>query len=542
MALIGTKKPKTDAMTGGTAAPKPAKAKSYAAPAKAKSTGGVFLGLDIGTYSIKAVEVKGFKSGLTVTGFGEIPTPPGTIASGIVGDPKALGAAIKQLLQKSGIKARRAVTAAAGAEGVVVRVIEVAAMNPTELKEMMKYEVERHIPFAASDVEISYQKLDDAVVGPASDETMMDVLLAVARRDMVGLHLNTLDAAGVTPVAIDVEPLAVGRSLIDLSKQNLVAKNVVVVNIGATITDVGVYKNGVLRFPRTIPIAGENFTRAISDTLGIPFEQAEEEKVRNGAVLVELLGQSGGDNPFADPAPGGASPFDFDFGDSVGGPPPAAPAPAGGGFNPFTVGDANTSSPAPAPGGFNPSTVGEENAAPVTPVAAFDAFGNPIDPNDPFAQPVTPANPTAAASDNPFDNPFDDPYNNTTSTAPVTETVTPVEIVADDPAQRRRRELFDALLPVLSEFAMEVRRSVDYFRSRYPDESIDQVILCGGGARLGNLNQYIEYEMGVPTITGDPLGNVLVANKNASAGRMSDVSPSYAVALGLAARDAVVGL
>lgn len=541
MALIGNKGPKAEKPAK---APKATTAKA-AAPVKAKSTGGVYVGLDIGTHSIKVVEVKGFKSGLTITGYGIADTPPGSIAGGIVGDAKLLGSAIKQLLQKSGIKGRRVVSAAAGSEGVVVRVIEVAASNAAELKDMMKYEIERHIPFAASDVEISYQKLDDDTPRSDAEESMMEVLLAVARRDMVSYHLNTLESAGLTPVAIDVEPLAVGRALIDLSKQGFASKNVVIVNIGATLTDVGVYKSGILRFPRTIPIAGENFTRAISDTLGIELEQAEQEKVRNAAVLVELLGRGGDVNPFAEPSEG--SPFDFDFGDSTAAPAatggafdpftvgtPAAPAAsAPGEFNPFTVGSPATPA-ASAPGEFNPFTVGE----PETPTtAAFDAFGNPIDPNDPFAQPAAPATP--AASTSPFDFDYNDPV--TPGAAPV-EPAPASAIVPEDPADARRRELFDALLPVLSEFAMEVRRSVDYFRSRYPDETIDQVVLCGGGARLGNLGQYIEYEMGIPTIVGDPLANALMGTKNTSRERASDISPSFAVAFGLAARDAVAGI
>lgn len=529
MALIGTKGPKAETPAKQA---KPPKAAKTVAPAKAKSTGGVYVGLDIGTHSIKVVEVKGFKSGLTVTGYGIADTPPGSIVSGIVTDAKVLGTAIKQLLQKSGIKGRKVVSAAAGAEGVVVRVIEVAATTPTELKDMMKYEIERHIPFPASDVEISYQKLEDDTPRPDAEEGMMEVLLAVARRDMVSFQLNTLEAAGLTAAAIDVEPLAVGRALIDLSKEGLGSKNVVIINIGQTLTDVGVYKNGILRFPRTIPIAGENFTRAISDTLGIEYDQAEQEKINTATVLVDLLGRGGDVNPFAD-AGSAASPFDFDFGENTGGAPaaPAAPAAAAGDFNPFTVG-VPVVPESSSPGEFNPFTVGE----PQTPVtAAFDPFGNPIDPNDPFAQPV--ATPAPAASANPFDLDYNDPAV-TTPAAPVQTAA----VVPQDPADARRRELFDALLPVLSEFAMEVRRSVDYFRSRYPDETIDQVVLCGGGARLGNLSQYVEYEMGIPTMVGNPLGNALMGSRNTSRERASDVSPAFAVALGLAARDAVAGI
>jgi len=478
------------ARLGATANKAPKPAKTAGAAPKGRPSGGAFVGLDIGTYAIKAVEVKGFRNGLTVTAQGIAPTPPGTIQNGIVSDPKALGAAIKGLLQKSGIKAKKAISAAAGADGVVVRVIEVAPMSPSELREMMKWEVERHIPFSANDIEMSYQAIDpEAAVADPNNPTM-EVLLAVARREMIGLHLNTIEAAGLTPVAIDIEPLAVGRTLLDLDKKGLANKNVVIVNVGASITDVGVYKNGILRFPRTIPIAGENFTRAIADQLGITMEAAEEEKRQDAVVLMEMLG-SGSGSPGIDTGPAEPSPFDFDF--------ETAPPSSGAAF------DLPGTEPAPA------SAVAED---PLAGGATFDPYGN-VTATPQAGTPPTPPPPPVPTSSGGHD--------------------------PNDPRYRRRREIFDALLPVLGEFSMEIRRSIDYFRSRYPTDTVDQILLCGGSARIGNLDQYVQYEMGIPTMVADPFANVTTSSKQMSGQRLSEVAPAFTVALGLAARDAVLG-
>jgi type IV pilus assembly protein PilM len=352
---------------------------------------------------------------------------------------------------------------------------------------MMKWEVERHIPFSANDIEMSYQAIDPEAAADPNNPTM-EVLLAVARRDMIGLHLNTLEAAGLTPVAIDIEPLAVGRALIDLDKRGLANKNVVVVNVGAAITDVGVYKSGVLRFPRTIPIAGENFTRAIADQLGITLEAAEEEKKQDALILMELLG-SGAGHAFDAPA-AESSPFDFDFDNAA--PPPAAD---------FSL-----------PGSEQTPPAADD---PFASAAAFDPYGN-----QPASGPSESGTPPPAPAPAPVPATTADP---------------------NDPRYRRRREIFDALLPVLGEFSMEIRRSVDYFRSRYPSDTVDQILLCGGSARIGNLDQYIQYEMGIPTAVADPFANVTNSSKQMSGQRLTDVAPAFAVALGLAARDAVLG-
>ncbi len=481
-------------------APKPvktAKTAQSAAPVKAKPSGGSFVGLDIGTSAIKAVEVRGAGGGLTVTAMGSINTPPGLIQNGMIADAKALGAAVKQFLSRNGLRAGKVVLAATGTDSVVVRVIEVPKMTPSELAETMKWEVERHIPFSVNDVEMSYQPLDTpGGLGDDPNNPNMEVLLAVARRDLVALQIDTAQAAGINPVAIDIETLASGRALIDLSAgKSLLSKNVVIVNIGASNTEVGIFKNGVLRFPRSIPLAGDSFTRAIADHLGLTMDAAEDEKRQNATVLMDLVGVAGPEPTF----PGGDDPFSFGMPDATVPPPlfggaPASPesaaSDAGGASSPFDLPASSTA-------------------------------------DDPFATPSTPG------ETNPFD-----PFANTAGGAATPPASVPA---ADDPLARRRREIFDALLPVLGELSMEIRRSIDYFRSRYPNETVDQVLLCGGSARIGKLNEFFQSDLGISTSVADPFAGLKVSSKQMSGQTISEVAPSYAVALGLAVRDAVLG-
>ncbi len=476
-----------------------------------RPSGGTFVGLDIGTASIKVVQVKGAGATLEVTALGVADTPPGTIQQGLVADAKTLGAAIKSLLTRSGIRSGRCVSAASGNASVVVRVIEVQKMTPKELAETMKWEIERHIPFAANDVEMGYQKIDDPQSDADPNNPNMEVLLAVAQRDMVAGHLKTLEAAGLQPFSIDVEPLAIGRALLDLDNTGLASRNVAVINIGAANTDVGIYKNGTLRFPRAVPIAGDTFTRNIADHLGISMDQAEDEKRQNASVMMDVL-----ESAQATPENGpfgtenfGASPFDAP------GIPPA---------NPFDTAPTPLANPFAAP---VPSPFGG-------PVAAFDAppanpFGVPP-PNpfgsDPASSLGTAPDGGAAAYEAPASSPFD---------APV---ATPAP---EDPRRRRQREIFDALFPVLGELAVEVGRSVDFFRSRYPSETIDQVVLCGGSAQIPNLDKFFQRELGIPTRIANPFQSVRNSSRQIDPMALEKMAPIFAVALGLAARDAVIG-
>jgi type IV pilus assembly protein PilM len=507
--------------------------------------------LDVGSQNIKIVEVRGSNRSLQVSAVAMAPTPVGAIQQGIVTDARAIGLAIKQLCQKNGIRTTKVVSAASGASAVVVRVIEVPKMTSAELAETMKWEVERHIPFPVNDVELAYQAIDDPS-SPSSDPNNpnMDVLLAVAQRDMVASHLSMLQHAGLKPVAIDVEPLAIGRALLNLSSQGFGGRNVVIVNIGAANTEVAVFKGGVLRFPRPIPIAGDNFTRAIADTLGLTMEQAEEEKRQYAAVLMNVIA----DQQSAELSGEGA------FG--------AFNAPAAAGPTPFVFGDHPFNAPGHVPPplpDFGLASVGQETTTDEVSAAAaaareettgLETTGNST---NPFASSAVPT-PTNPFADNPFaENPFAVPFPAAAggpADAPeptmhfgsgghaeesTTMMMTSDMIAARDPNAARRRQIFDALLPILQELAMEVRRSVDYFRSRYPNDAVDQVLVCGGSARISSIDQFFQSELGVPTAIANSFAGVTIAAKQSSSERLADISPFFPVALGLAARDAILG-
>src|SRR2546425_71815 len=169
-------------------------------------SGGPTVGLDIGSQWIKVAEVAPGRGGPVVRALGSAPTPPGAMENNIIIDSQLLGLAVKKLLKDSGVGSRTSVSSVSGQSALVVRVIEVPRMSDSELAETMKWEVERHVPFAANEVIMDFQAIERADTPP--DSQNMEVLLAVAQQDMIDRHVEMLFAAGLTPAAIDVEPLA----------------------------------------------------------------------------------------------------------------------------------------------------------------------------------------------------------------------------------------------------------------------------------------------------------------------------------------------
>lgn len=454
------------------------------------SSGGPTVGLDIGSHLIKVAEARPGKGGVVITALGLAPTPAGVLENNVVVDPAALGQEVKKLLRTAGVSTKRVVSSVSGQSALVVRVIEVPKMSPSELADTMKWEVERHVPFAASEVIMDFQAIERP--DEPEDAQNMEVLLAVAQQDMIDRHVAMLFAAGLRPVAIDVEPLSAARALIDAGGEAAASqRNVVILNIGASNTDIGVYRGGILAFPRTLPLAGDSFTKAISDTMGVDAEEAEKLKREHAEVFLDQI-----------QAPGAAAAPEEGFLDFSGtGPqPPAAPQPPQ--RMPFDLSDSAEEQP-PA----------HEDQADITGRHSFDLSAGGDE--KPAAAPsVPPAAPSGQ----------------------LTEVPAHVGDTQRDPV---KQQVFNAIAPVLGEFVTEIRRSLEYYRGRVTNNTIDEILICGGTAKLPHLDEFLASELGIPTRVANPLQFTAVASKAFSQEYLDEVAALFPVAVGLAERDLV---
>ncbi|HZO89946.1 MAG TPA: type IV pilus assembly protein PilM [Chthonomonadaceae bacterium] len=466
--------------------------------------GGPTVGLDIGTKQIKAVEVRRGNNGVQVTAIGVAPTPQEAFENNVIVDAQALGQAIKELLRQSGISSRQCVSSVSG-QSVVVRVIDVPRMSYAELAETMKWEVDRQAPFPADQVIMDFQPIERPDM-PA-DAQNMEVLLAIAQQDMIDRHIDMLFAAGLKPVAIDVEPLAAGRCLLELGNgANPPGHTVAIVNLGASNTDIGIWRDKLLSFPRTLPLAGDHLTHAIANALQVDLGTAEEYKRTHGEVLLDQM-QAPPPPDFGTAAPG-------DFGGFVDFTAPPAPT-AGPTTTPSRVPfDFTTATEAPSPTEPNPFDVG---AMPATP---FDQ------PAAPTAQPGADTGfvmPEFGAAPPPANLP-----------APV-----PSSSTGESALDTLRTQIFNAMAPVLVDLVAELRRSLDYYRGKTGDAPIHEILLTGGTAKLKNLAPYLERELGIPTRVADPLHTIQITSRNFSQGHLEEIASLFPVSIGLGAYNLV---
>jgi len=251
---------------------------------------GIMLGLDLGSKFMKVAEVSAKGGELELLSAGILPTPSGLFSGDAIIDPQGTAEMLKALLQQVGVHTNKVVISAKGQTSVVVRIIEVPKMREEELADAMRWEIERHVPFAATGaVTMDYAPLQSMDTIP--DEGTGEVLMAVAEEGLIKALVDTIELAGLEPVAIDIEPLALGRCYVS-KDQGLKDKTIAILQMGARSSELTVIGQDNPRLTRTLTIGGNNITSAIGNALGVSDEEAEKIKKRYSTIFVEKLGIS----------------------------------------------------------------------------------------------------------------------------------------------------------------------------------------------------------------------------------------------------------
>lgn len=247
------------------------------------------IGIDIGSHSIKVVQLAPSRNGYSLLRAGSTPTPPEAIKQGVVTDRPAMAEALHALMRDLGISSVAAVAAVAGPT-VVVRQVQLPAMPEAQLRKSIYWEARNYISFPVEDSLLEFQILE---THPGESTPKMDVMLVAAPRDLVESRVDTLEQAGIEPLAIEVEPFSLMRAAIELPMgMSETRDTVALVDIGATYTNISIVSNGAFVLSRAITIAGNNFTEAIASVLSVDPMQAEEIKENEAEVVMDELNRA----------------------------------------------------------------------------------------------------------------------------------------------------------------------------------------------------------------------------------------------------------
>ena len=242
-----------------------------------------FIGLDIGSQTIKVVELEPNGGGFRVLHAGSGLTPPGAVREGSVTEPHILSDAIKRVLSAAGVRRGRVVSAVGG-QAVIVRELKMPKMARPDLQQAVRFEAGRYLPYSVRDVSMDFDVLGELV---EEGQPKVEVLLVAVRQEVVDKHLDALRSAGLQPFVVDVESFATMRALEPQSRSDGGPPAAVFVGLGAETTDILVTERDRLRLTRNVNIGGNNLTRAIASRLDVEFSMAEGLKKEKGRVLLE---------------------------------------------------------------------------------------------------------------------------------------------------------------------------------------------------------------------------------------------------------------
>jgi type IV pilus assembly protein PilM len=244
--------------------------------------GSTSVGVDIGSNTIKVVQLQQARDGAHLSKAGSAPAPAGAVKGGVVVDAVAVAQALRSLLDTLQIDARL-VTGGIAGPTVVAREVPLPAMSDRQLRKSIQWEARNYISFPVEDSIVEYEVL----ARPDAASGQMRVMLVAAPRDMVGSQVEVLELAGLEPAAIEIQPFAAMRGLLASDIMTDVdEETVALLGIGASYTEITIVKGGRFVLTRTIPIAGNAFTEAIKNALDV--DEAEANQVKENAMQLVL--------------------------------------------------------------------------------------------------------------------------------------------------------------------------------------------------------------------------------------------------------------
>jgi len=235
------------------------------------------VGLDIGSHSVKAVEVSRSGSTLALTGVGQARAAA----------PDQLVEAVREAFSAGGFKTRRVVTAVSG-RSVIVRYVPMMNVPDAELRRAVAYEADKYIPFDVDEVVLDCQKVEEAAA--AAPGGQIKVLLVAVKRSVLDEHVAMIQKAGLTPVVVDCDYFALGNAFearaLRLGQEDGTVR--ALLDIGAAKTSINILKGQTSHFTRDFYVAGNDVTETLAKRFGEAPEDVERMKEDPGQALESM--------------------------------------------------------------------------------------------------------------------------------------------------------------------------------------------------------------------------------------------------------------
>jgi type IV pilus assembly protein PilM len=250
-----------------------------------------FLGIDIGTFSVKIVEMAYAGKRRKLENYGEMQ------ASALYEKPfrtferstlsfsnRDVVRAVAAVAKEANFKTNKAVFSIPDFS-TFFTTITLPAMTDEEIPQAVNYEAPQHIPLPLQGVTLDWQIVErqEAVNGGTGS---IKILLVAVPNDVIQQYQQIAEGAGLEIVSLEAEVFSLSRALIGEEEKVGVVS---LVDIGARSTTINVIDNGILKVSHSFDTSGSDFTSVIAKSLGLEYLEAEKLKKEHG-----LLSQKNG--------------------------------------------------------------------------------------------------------------------------------------------------------------------------------------------------------------------------------------------------------
>ncbi|MEM7193481.1 MAG: type IV pilus assembly protein PilM [Pseudomonadota bacterium] len=234
---------------------------------------GKIVGVDIGTTSIKVIEMSRSGRSLSVDRYGFEPLIPGLIIEHQIKDVEQVARAVERAVKRSGSKAKRAAVCVSS-NSVISKTIPVQPdLSGEELESLVEIEADRVVPYALDEVNIDFQRVGASQTSPGEE----DVQIVVCRKNVVEGLSAVLEEADLEPAVVDVDSFTLSR-VYGLVRQGIVGggqkRTSGVVDFGSNTSRLTVFHNNKSIYHREAPFGGRQLVDSIHQKYGMSQEDA----------------------------------------------------------------------------------------------------------------------------------------------------------------------------------------------------------------------------------------------------------------------------
>ncbi|MDD5057046.1 MAG: pilus assembly protein PilM [Sideroxydans sp.] len=242
------------------------------------------IGVDISASSVKMLELSELpkNGGYVVERYAIEALPADAVSDGNINNLDAVSDALRRAWKRMGTRIKNVSLALPAAAVISKKIMLPAGLREDDLEYQVESEANQYIPFALEEVNLDFQ-----VIGPSpTNPEEIEILLAASRKANVEDRVAAAQSAGLKAVVVDVEPYAAEAAFEQIRTQlpnGAVDQCVAVVDIGASVMNVNVLRNGQSVYMRDQQIGGIQLTQQIQSSFGLSPEEAEAAK-RNGGL------------------------------------------------------------------------------------------------------------------------------------------------------------------------------------------------------------------------------------------------------------------